>query len=317
MNKNKLLGLVGLVGSAFIGGAILPSIIRWGTELVHPFILNWFRSFIGLPILLILFKGKYRLKLMLNKRYLLLGLILGLGLGLNITMFTFGIQHTTLIASQLIYISVPIVTSLLAYLFLKEKITYKKIIGMVMAFLGVLILIVFSRSPEEKLSLGTFYGNFLIFIGMFGYSLYLIFSKKLTAIFTVIEMIIISNLFISALLFPLGGYAIYQQGWSQINLQSLAIMTLIGFGALIFTALGQISIKYLSASNASFSSLLSPEFAALAGIAIYDEKLSAILLISMALSISGTMLSIKAEKVTLLDRIKLNINKLKLAKGLK
>lgn len=317
MNKNKLLGLVGLVSSAFVGGAILPSLIRWGTELVHPFLLNWFRIFIGLIILLLIFKGKYNLKRIFDKKYLPFGLILGLGLGLNVTMFSFGISHTTLIASQLIYVLTPVVTSLMAFLLLKEKTTSKKISGMVLAFIGVLILIIFSRSPEEKLSLGTFYGNFLIFIGMFGYSTYLIFSKKLTSAFSIIEMIIISNIFLSVLLLPFAGYAIYQQGWSQINLQSMVPMTLMAIGALVFMALGQMSIKHLSASSASLSSLLSPEFAALAGIIIYNEKLSLILIISMILSIGGTILSIRSEKVTLLDRIKLSLSKLQTIKGIK
>ncbi len=311
MTKNKLLGLAGLIGSAFVGGAILPSVIRLGTALVHPFLLNWFRIFIGLVLILILFKGQYRLKLILNKKYLPLSLMLGLGLGLNTTMFSFGISHTTLIASQLIYVFTPIATSLMAYFLLKEKITSKKIIGMTMAFLGVLILLIFSRSVEEKLSLGTFYGNFIIFIGMFGYSSYLVFSKKLTSVFSIVEMVVITNLFVSILLLPFAGYAIYQQGWSQINLYSIFIMTIIALSALTFMALGQISIKYLSTANASLSSLISPEFAALAGIIFYGEKISLVLLISMLLSISGTILSVNSEKLSFFDKIKLFANKLK------
>lgn len=311
MNKNKLLGLIGLLGSAFIGGAILPSIIRLGASLVHPFLLNWFRIFIGFIILLFFFKGRYRLKLIFDKKYLPWGLMLGLGLSLNVTMFSFGISRTTLIASQLIYVFAPIVTSLIAYFLLKEKVAAKKIFGMALAFIGVFILILFSRSPEEKLSLGTFYGNFLLFIGMFGYSSYLVFSKKLSDVFSIVEMIVITNLFVSILLFPFAGYAIYQQGWSQINLHSMLIMFLVAISALCFMALSQTSIKYLSAGSASLGSLLSPEFAAIAGIAIYNEKLSVILLISMILSIGGTMLSITNEKNTFLDKMKLAITKIK------
>lgn len=314
MNKNKLFGLLGLLGAAFVGGAILPSVIRLGTTLVHPFLLNWFRIFIGFVLILILFKGQYRLKLIFDRKYLPLCLMLGLGLGLNTTMFSFGVSHTTLIASQLIYVFTPIAASLMAYFLLKEKVTSKKILGMTIAFLGVLILLIFSRSPEEKLSLGTFYGNLLIFIGMFGYSSYLVFSKKLTSVFSIVEMVVITNLFLSILLLPFAGYAIYQQGWAQINLHSFSVMALVAISALTFMGFSQISIKYLSTSNASLGSLLSPEFAALAGIVIYDEKLSLILLISMVLSIGGTMLSVMAEKITFLDRMKLAIDKLKTIK---
>ncbi len=314
MNKNKLIGLLGLLGAAFIGGAILPSVIRLGATLVHPFLLNWSRIFIGFLLILIFFRGKYRLKLILEKKYLLLSLILGLGLSLNTTMFSFGVSRTTLIASQLIYVFTPIAASLMAFFLLKEKITFKKMLGMSIAFLGVLLLIIFSRSPEEKLSLGTFYGNSLIFVGMIGYSTYMVFSKKLSNNFTIIEMVVLTGLFSSILLFPFACYAIYQQGWSQINLHSMFVMLLIALSASAFMLLNQAAIKNLSTSNASLGSLLSPEFAALAGIIIYDEKLSLVLLISMILSIGGTMLSVTAEKITFLDRIKLTFDKLKAIK---
>jgi drug/metabolite transporter (DMT)-like permease len=312
MNKNKLFGLIGLVGGAFVGGAVLSSLIRLGATLVHPFLLNWFRIFIGFLLILIFFRGKYRLKLILDKKHLLLSLMLGIGLSLNTTMFSFGVSRTTLIASQLIYVFTPIAASLMAFFLLKEKITFKKMLGMSIAFLGVLLLIIFSKSPEEKLSLGTFYGNSLIFIGMLGYSTYMVFSKKLSNIFTIVEMVVLTGLFSSILLFPFAVYAIYQQGWSQINFHSMFVMLLIALSATAFMLLNQTAIKHLSTSSASMGSILSPEFAALAGIVIYNEKLSLILLISMVLSIGGTMLSVTAEKVTFLDKIKSVINKLKI-----
>lgn len=311
MNKNKLLGLMGLIGSAFIGGAIMPSLIRWGTELVHPFVLNWFRVSIGIPIILLFFRKRYRLKTIFAKKNLSIGLVLALGLCLNITMFAFGVQHTTLIASQLIYVATPIVTGLLANLLLKEQIHKKKILGMILALSGILTLLIFSRSPEERTSLGSFYGNFLIFTGMFGYSTYLTFSKKLSNKLSLIEMMIATNSFVAILLSPMALYALGSQGIAQLNLQSISVICLIGLVALLFTTLVQLSIKNLSATSTSFSSLLSPEFAALAGIAIYNEKLSFILLISMILSIGGTILSIRAEKATLLDKIKVAAHKLK------
>lgn len=312
MLRNRLVGLLALLASAFVGGAILPSVIRYGATLVHPFLLNWFRISLGFLLLFLFFRKKVRFALFFSKRNLILGLLLGLGLGLNVTMFSFGVSHTTLIASQLIYVFVPIATGLLAYFLLKEKLNRKKIYGMLLAFSGVLLLLIFSRSPEERLSLGTFYGNFLIFVGMFGYSAYLVFSKKLTSTFSVLEMVMITNLSLTILLLPLAIYALGLQGFEQINPRSMWAMLMIALSALLFMGLSQASIKNLSTNTASMGSLLSPEFAALAGIIIYGEKLSLVLLISMILSISGTMLSVSAEKSTFLDRIKLVINRFRI-----
>ncbi len=311
MTRDKLFGLFALLAAAFVGGAILPSVIRYGATLVHPFLLNWFRISLGLLLLLGFFRGRFRYHLIFQKKYFLLALMLGLGLGLNITMFSFGVSHTTLIASQLIYVFTPIATSLLAYFLLGERINPKKALGMSLAFAGVLLLLFFSKSPEERLSLGTFYGNFLIFIGMFGYSAYLVFSKKLSGAFSILEMVLIINLALTILLFPLAIYSLHLQGLEQINPQSLLAMLVIALSALLFMGFSQMSIKYLSANTASLGSLLSPEFAALAGIMLYGEKLSLVLLLSMLLSIGGTLLSVGAEKVSFLDRIKLTTVKLK------
>jgi len=311
MPKNRLLGLLALLASAFVGGAILPTVIRYGATLVHPFLLNWFRISIGLLLLFLLFRKKVRFALIFSQKNLILGLLLGLGLGLNVTMFSFGVSHTTLIASQLIYVFVPIVTALLAYFLLEEKLNQKKILGMFFAFSGVLLLLFFSRSPEERLSLGTFYGNFLIFIGMFGYSAYLVFSKKLTNNFSILEMVMITNLSLTVLLLPFAIYGLHSQGFEQINPRSMWAMLAIALSALLFMGLSQTSIKNLSTNTASLGSLLSPEFAALAGIVIYGEKLSVILLLSMILSIGGTAISVSAEKFSFLDRMKASLNKLK------
>lgn len=304
MYKNKILGLIGLVGAGFVGGAIMPSIIRLGTTLLHPFLLNWLRISLGLIIALVFFKKNYRAKVVFTKKNILPGLILGICLGLNITLFSFGVQHTTLIASQLIYTLTPIVTSFIAYLLIKEKVTLKKALGMIVALSGVLILIIFSRSPETVSSLGTFYGNFLIFIGMFGYSSYLAFSKKLTPKFSVIEMVLLTNTSLTLLLLPFAIYSIFLEGTAQLNLNSLGVMVLISAVALIFISLSQLAIKHLSAGTASLGSLLSPEFAALAGIVIYHEKLSPILIVSLVLAISGVIISTNFKQQSFIDKIK-------------
>lgn len=312
MNKSKLLGLVGLVGAAFVGGGIMPSIIRLGTSLMHPFILNWLRIFLGLIITLIIFRKKYQAELIFKKKHLFISLLLGSGLGFNITMFSFGIQHTTLVASQLIYTITPIVTGLIAFVMLKEKISPTRALGMAIALAGVLSLIIFSISPEEVNSLGTFYGNFLIFIGMFGYSFYLSFSKKLSAKFSIIEMVILTNISLSILLFPMAVYGAITKGTPQFNLSSLGAIFVIAASAIIFMGLSQLAIKHLSAGTASLGSLLSPEFAALTGIVVYHERLSLLLLLSMTMSIGGVLISVTNEKNSLLGKIKITISKLRI-----
>lgn len=308
MPKNRLLGLLGLLGAGLVGGAILPSLIRWGTDYMHPFLVNWCRMTLGLPFLFLLLPRQECFSFLRQPQHLRTALLLGLGIGLNMTMFAFGVTRTTLIASQLIYVFTPAAAAIMAYLLLREKINTRKAGGMLLAFLGVLILLVFSNRAEERLALGTFAGNFLIFIGMFGYAAYVVFSKKISAFYSVLQMIFITNLTVSVLTLPLAAYGLYLGGLAQINLPALGVMLLLALSALLFMASSQLSIKHLSAHTASLSSLLSPEFAALAGIIVYGEQLSITLIVSLTLALLGTYISVSAEKSNFFARIKTFFN---------
>jgi len=296
---------VGLVGAAFLGGAIMPTLIRTGVNSIHPFLFNWLRAVLGLLISLLVFKKQYSLKKLINKKNIPLITAIGLGLGLNITLFSIAIPHTTLIASQLIYILVPVISSLLAFFIIKEKINYQKMAGMALSILGVSILIFFSTSPEERSSLGTFYGNFLIFLGVIGFSNYLTFSKKYNLKKSVVEMTILSSFSLSLFFLPLALYELASgSGFSNLDFQSSLATIMIAIVALAFTGLSQLSLKHLSTSTASLSLILNPEFAALTGIVIYHEKLSPILIISLVLAISGVIISTNFRHQSFTDKIK-------------
>ena len=311
MNKSKLLGLFSLVGAAFFGGAVMPSLIRTGTSYLHPFLFNWVRTALGAFLLLVLFREKYPLNKILIKENILLFLVLGLGFGLNITLFSFAINHTTLIASQLVYVLVPVVTSFLAFLIIKEKINKQKILGMILSLTGVLILILSSRSSATVSTLGTIYGNALIFIGMIGYSAYLTFSKKFNFDKSALEMLILANVSLSIFFSPLALYEIlFGAGLPQLNWQATSSLIIVVIASLSFTGLTQLSIKNLAASTASLGSLLSPEFAALTGIIFYQEKLSFTLILSLVLAMSGVIISTSTKHQLLMSKLKSSSRKL-------
>ena len=281
MKNSKNLGLIGLVGSAFVGGAIMPTLIRTGVSTLHPFIFNWLRALIGLLIALVIFRGKYKSDQLFKKDNRQLLITIGIGLGLNITLYSLGVSHTTLVASQLIYTLVPVIATLLAFFINQEKINTHKILGMILALSGILTLIFFSAQGHQNSSVGTLYGNLLIFIAMFGYSSYLTFSKKYNSHKNVFEMTILSNLGLTLFLFPMAAYQMIRgPGLGGVTSISLAATLGIVIAALAFTSLSQLALKYLSTSTSALGSILNSQFAALVGIIFYSEKISLALIAS-------------------------------------
>jgi drug/metabolite transporter (DMT)-like permease len=304
LSKDKMLGLAGLLGASFVSSAVMPSLIRVGVSTIHPFIFNWLRAFFSILIILPFYLQKHRFSDLISRKRWPLIAILGLGLGLNVTLFSFGLQRTTIIASQLIYVVTPIVVSLLAYFLIGEKITKQKAIGIALSLIGIFILMYYSYSPSERQSLGTAYGNFLILIGMFGYSCYMAFSKKFIKHISLLELVAITNFSLTLFLSPLLLYALSnQENLVGMSASSLLASVLIGACTVITISLIQLSVKHLTAATASLGTIIGPEFAALTGILFYDEKLSLVLITSLLLSVSGVLVSTTNGTRGLFDRL--------------
>lgn len=304
LSKQKLIGLAALLGSAVVGGAILPTLIREGTQLFHPFVFNWFRSSLGLLIMLPLFFANSSIASLKKVPVLNIMLILGIALGLTVSLFSLGLEHTTIIASQLIYTLVPVVVSVIAFFLLGEKLTHAKILGIGLASVGIFILIIFSSLNQERLSLGSLYGNLLIFIAMVGYSSYIAFSKKYITQLSAISIVTLTNASLSLFLLPLAIWAIYFTDRAiYFTPWSVLVLFLIALGGIALVGLVQFALKFLSAGTTSLGTLLAPEFAAITGIFLYGEKISVMLIFSLILTITGVFVCISGEKRTWKEKI--------------
>jgi len=99
-----------------------------------------------------------------------------LGVALNQFLYLCGLRYTTAANGALLYAATPVFVLLLSHLFLKETISPKKTIGIILAFIGIAIVI-FERGVD--LGSGYAFGNFLILIAVIGWTLAMIVGKEL------------------------------------------------------------------------------------------------------------------------------------------
>ncbi|MDO8451888.1 MAG: DMT family transporter, partial [bacterium] len=95
----------------------------------------------------------------------------------NMILFNLGIDYTTAIASQLLYLTVPVLVLIEALLFLKESFNTSQLIGLGLGLIGGLIVVL---APSGNASFGAFKGNTLIFLGTLCWSLYIMLSRRLS-----------------------------------------------------------------------------------------------------------------------------------------
>ena len=104
----------------------------------------------------------------------------------NQGVFIFGLSLTSPIDASIVTTTLPIVTMIVAALYLKEPVTNKKVLGIFVGALGALILILSSRSAGS--SGGSIVGDLLCLTAQISFSIYLTAFKGLSQKYSPITM---------------------------------------------------------------------------------------------------------------------------------
>lgn len=137
------------------------------------------------------------------------------GIILNQMFFLSGLALTTEINAAVLMITSPIFVFLLAYLNGTEKLNWQKIVGVITAFTGAVLLMTSGKSLSLEKS--TLLGDFLIILNAIAYSTYLILVKPLIQKYN--NFVLLAVLFsISAFInIPLGIPNLLQVAWADLS----------------------------------------------------------------------------------------------------
>ena len=238
-NLSILLLIAGSVGISF-GGLIMRNI-----NSADPWQIAFYRALAFLfSITLILFL-RYRLGTVTkiyNVGYH--GMVGGFLLMLTHLLFIHSIANTSIANTLFTLSSIPFITAILAFIFLKEKISLMTIIIMIFAFMGIFIMI------KDGLGSSSFYGNFLAFVCAICFSSFVIVLR----IYRNIDMLptnIVSGFLVIIVSF------VVSLGNMKVPIQEILLCflwggVLSGFVNCVFI----FSTRYLLASEATFFMLL-------------------------------------------------------------
>jgi len=167
---------------AIIWGFATP-IIKYTFTFISPGHFLTYRFFIStivmLPILFLSEPDVLRQLTRLDSKdwcYFLLGGLLGSTGQLGLLFW--GLNLTTSLDGSIINATSPILVSLAGFFFLKEKITSSEKLGLVIAFLGSIIIVLQPLFEGHSIFSGNVIGNFLVFLGTLAWVIYVITTKK-------------------------------------------------------------------------------------------------------------------------------------------
>ena len=181
-----------------------------------------------------------------------------LGMCVNMLAFFRGLELSTPINSGIIITLSPVLVLILSYFFLKEKVTLKKIIGILIGFSGAVFLILNSsktgiNAPNIPL------GNSFFLLNASAYAGYLIVIKPLTSkynIFTLMKWLFLIGLVLST---PITFNQFVEVNWTELPWFVIWRMAYVVIGTTFLTYLFNIyALKTLSPTTVGSFIYLQP-----------------------------------------------------------
>ena len=219
-----------------------------------------------------------------------------LGMVINMNAFFKGLQLSTPINSSVLITISPIIVILLSAFFLKEKITFNKALGILLGFIGALILVLFGAEIRQDAP-NILLGNTLFILNATAYATYLIVAKKLVAKyhpFTLMKWLFTIALLIN-LPFTLPEFLEIQ--WATMPLWVYGTLSFVIIGTTFCTYLFNIfAMTQLKASTIGAFIYIQPLFGIIFALIAGKDSLTMVKVGATVLVLSGVYLASKKIK---------------------
>ena len=231
------------------------------------------------------------------------GFVIGSVFGLvpGSALLAWGVDRSTASNAAIIYLTLPVITAVLASMVLGERMTWLRWISLCVALVGVLIL---STPDLQQMSLskGRFLlGNVLVLLACFGSSLYNVYCKELLKRFTPMEVLIYGYVFAFVFTLLLMHWT-EPFKWSSLSNYRpttwIALVVLSVFSWGLAMVLWMFLLKRLDVSQASVSIYLLPFLGVLISAITLHESIGFSTIVGGAVTLVGTILITTLEPVS-------------------
>jgi len=211
------------------------------------------------------------------------------GVAVNQSMFFSGLELTTPIHASLIMTTNPVLVLIFSHFILHERITSRKIGGIILGCIGAILLITFGK--EIAAGENSLVGDIMVFINAMSYGLYLVLVKRLTSRYS--PLTVIRYVFAAGMLFviPVGIGQVREVSWDTFTPTVWAavvyVVVCVTFMAYL---LNVYALKQVNPSTVSIYIYLQPLFASVLSTFVSSEALTPVKVISALLIFAGVFL---------------------------
>ena len=196
------------------------------------------RGFVGIIVFWTFHALVIKEKITDKKDFGLLVLCALFGVVINQQMFLLGLSKTTPINAGVLMITTPVFVFLIGFATRKEKITWYKLLGLLLAFLGAFFLVQMNKGEKVSFSSETLQGDLSIIVNAISYAVYLVMVKSLIVkynTFTIVKW-----------LFIIGGGINVLIGLPALVQLEIATVSWEAWGGMAFLVIGATLIAYFA-----------------------------------------------------------------------
>ena len=287
-SSNALAHAALLIVALIYGGNYLIAKVVMDGAYVKPlgFVLLRVVTATSLFWLIAMFAPHQRIKRADWKIFALCGLT---GVAANQSLFFSGLDLTTPIHASLIMTTSPMLVLVFSFLILRERITPRKILGIVTGCAGAVILMTLGTAVTA--SVDYLLGDLMVFLNATSYALYLVMVKRLTAKYAPLTVIRWVFTFGLVIVVPLGFSQVMAIEWATFTrgtwLSVAYVLLCVTFLAYL---LNIFALRRVSPNTVSIYIYLQPLFASLLSVLFLAEGLGIVKVLSGALIFTGVYL---------------------------
>ena len=222
-----------------------------------------------------------------------------LGMVINMLAFFKGLELSTPVNSSVIITISPIIVFIFSAILLKEKIQFLKTIGIILGFMGAVILVLYTsktgiNAPNIPL------GNVLFIVNSFAYGLYLVLVKPLIEKYNIITLLKWLFLLAVFLNLPVTFNEFISVKWSVLPIKDAVLpMLFVVVGTTFCTYLfNAYALRTLSPSTVSSFIYLQPIVGIVYAVSTKSDTLSLVSVTAMILIFIGIYLVTKKKVIS-------------------
>ncbi len=287
-----------LIVQLFFG--TLPVIGKYALQTIPSFALVGFRvggAALAFVILQAFSPGGLRLEK--KSHYLWFLLYSLLGVALNQILFINGLSLTTAVNTSLLAVLIPIFALLVSVVLKFDRLSTRKIFGVILAAAGVVYLI---DPSKASFSSETTRGDLMIIVNCFFYAAYIAISKRLIQHYGALKSMAWLFLFASIITVPLGVYSMREVNLSAVpDLTRLAVVVIIIFPTIFAYYLNAYALARVSPGVVAIYIYLQPLIGFVSAVVFLDEHFTLRLVLAALLIFGGLFLVTRRRENNRLD----------------